>query len=133
MFTNIIQTNLDFPKVAVGEKRPSNLLLSGLRFDVLGTFGCTAAGVAGKRAKLNLVSQAIVLTKDNTQTILREHFKTPNCFLLLKDDIDLVKGTVTAEERLQNRAAKNESTTDLESSDTGQKPNEKAGKRTVPA
>ena len=144
VFTNIIQKNLDFPKVAVGEKRPSNLLLSGLRFDVLGTFGCTAAAVAGKRAKLNLVSQAIVekwihglggtvLTKDNAQTILREHFKTPNCFLLLKDDKDLVKGMMTAEERLQNRVAKNESTTDLESSDTGQKPNGKAGKRTVPA
>ena len=56
----ICQKNLDFPKVAVGEKRPSNLLLSGLRFYVLGTFGCTAAAIAGKKAKLNLVPQAIV-------------------------------------------------------------------------
>ena len=31
--------NLEFPKVAVGEKRPSSLLVSGLRFHVLGTFG----------------------------------------------------------------------------------------------
>ena len=36
---------------------------------------------------------------------------------------------MTADERLQNRAAKNESTTDLESSDTGQKRNERAGKK----
>ena len=61
-----------------------------------------------------------LLTKDKAQTILRGHSKTPNCFLLLKDDKDLVKGTMTVEEWLQNRVVKNESTTDLESSDTGQ-------------
>ena len=72
-----------------------------------------------------------VLTKENAQTILRGHSKTPNCFLLLKDDRDLVKGTMTVEERLQNQVAKNESATELESSDTGQKPNERAGKKTV--
>ena len=70
-----------------------------------------------------------VLTKDNAETIIRRHSKTPNCFLLLKDDKDLVKGTMTWEERLQNRVAKNESTIDLESSDTGQKPNKRAGKK----
>ena len=63
--------------------------------------------------------EGTVLTKENAHTILRGHFKTPNCFLLLKDDKDLVKGTMTVEERLQNREAKNESTTDLESSDSG--------------
>ena len=40
------QKSLDFLKVAVGEKRPSSLLLYGLRFHVLGTFGCTASTVA---------------------------------------------------------------------------------------
>ena len=70
----------------------------------------------------------IVLTKNNAQTILRGLSKTPNCFLLLKE---LVKGTMTKEERLQNQVAKNESTTDLESSDTAQKPNGRAGKKTV--
>ena len=135
--------NLEFPKVAVGEKRPSSLMLSGLRFYVLGTFGFTAAAVAGKKAKPNLAPQAMVekwihdlggtvLTKDNAQTILRRHSKTPNCFLLLKDDKDLVNGMMTVEEQLQNRVAKNESTTDLESSDTGQKSNEKAGKKNCP-
>ena len=39
---------------------------------------------------------------------------------------------MTVEEQLQNRVAKNESTTDLESSDTGQKSNEKAGKKNCP-
>ena len=52
--------NLEFPKVAVGEKRPSSLMLSGLRFYVLGTFGFTAAAVAGKKAKPNLAPQAMV-------------------------------------------------------------------------
>ena len=96
----------------------------------------------GKKAKSNLAPQAMVekrihdlegtvLAKDNAQTILRGHSKTPNCFLLLKDDKDLVKGTMTVEERLQNGLAKNETTIDLESSDTGQKPNERAGKKTV--
>ena len=70
---------------------------------------------------------ATVLTKDNAQTILREHSKTSICFLLLKDDKYLVKGTMTVEERLQNRVTENESTTDLEFSDTEQKPNERAG------
>ena len=92
-----VKKNLEFPKNAVGEKRPSSLLLSGLRFYVLGTFGCTAAAAAGKKAKPNLAPQAVVekwihdlggtvLTKDNARTILRGHSKTPNCFPLLEDD-----------------------------------------------
>ena len=56
---------------------------------------------------------------------------TPNCFVLLKDDKNLVKTTITVEERLQNRVAGNESTSDWESSDTGQKPNARAGKKNV--
>ena len=107
---------------------------------MLGTFGCTAAAVAGKKAKPNLTPQALVekwihdlggtvLIKINARTILLGHSKTPNCCVLLKDDKDLVKGTMTVEERLQNRVAGNESTTDLESSDDGQKPNERTGRK----
>ena len=81
-YLQICQKNLEFPKVAVSKKRPSSLLLSGLRFYVLGTFGCTRAAIAGKKAKPNLAPQAmvekrihdlggIVLTKDNAQTNLR--------------------------------------------------------------
>ena len=40
---------------------------------------------------------------------------------------------MTVEGRLQNRVAKNESTINLESSDTGQKSNERAGKKLSPA
>ena len=36
---------------------------------------------------------------------------------------------MTVEERLQNRVAKTESTTDLEPNDTGQKQNKRAGKK----
>ena len=86
---------------------------------MLDTFGCTAVAVAGKKAKPNLAPQDMVkkwihdlggtvLTKDNAQTILRGHSKTPNCFLLLKDGKDLFKGTMTVEGRLQNRVVKNE-------------------------
>ena len=67
-----------------------------------------------------------VPTKDNAETILRGHSKTPKCFLLLKVDEYLVKGMMTAEERLQNRVDKNESTTDLESSDTWAKTKRKS-------
>ena len=59
-FLQICQKNLEFPKVAVGEKRPFSLLLSGLQVYVLGTFGCTAAAVAGKKAKPNLAPHAMV-------------------------------------------------------------------------
>ena len=59
VFTNMSK-NLEFPKIAVCEKRSSSLLLSGLRSHVLGTFGCTAAAVAAKKAKLNLAPQAMV-------------------------------------------------------------------------
>ena len=107
---------------------------------MLGTCGCTASAVAGKKAKPNLAPQAMVekwipdlggnvLTKDNAQTILRGHSKTPNNFLLLKDDNHLVKGTMNVEERLQNRVAKNESTTDLESKENGQKQTKKRAKK----
>ena len=69
-----------------------------------------------------------VLTNDKAQTILRGHSKTPNCSLLLKYGNDMVTGTMTAEERLQHRVAKYESTIDLESR---AQPNERAGKNTV--
>ena len=36
---------------------------------------------------------------------------------------------MTVEERLQNRVAKSESTADLEYSESGQKPNERGGKK----
>ena len=96
-YLQICQKNLEFPKVAVGEKLPFSLLLYGLRFYVLGASGCTAVAVARKKAKPNLAPQAMVekwihdldgtvLNKDNAQTNLREHSKTTNCFLLLKDD-----------------------------------------------
>ena len=96
-YLKICQKSLVFPKLAVGEKRQSSLLLSRLQFYVLGTFGCTAAAVAGKKTKPNLAPQAMVekwihdsggtvLPKDNAQTILRGRSRTPNCFLLLKDD-----------------------------------------------
>ena len=49
-------------------------------------------------------------------------------FFLLKDEKYLVKRAMTVEERLQNRVAGNESTTDSESSDSGQKPNEELAK-----
>ena len=69
-----------------------------------------------------------VPTKDHAQFIIRGLSKTPNCFVLLKSDKNWVKGAMTVEERSQNRVAGNESTTDLEPSDPGQKPNERAGK-----
>ena len=59
-YLQICQKNLEFPKVAVGEKRPFSLLLSGLRFYVLDASGCTAVAVAGKKAKPNLAPQAMV-------------------------------------------------------------------------
>ena len=82
---------MEFPKVAIGIKRLSSLPLSGLRFYVLGTFGCTAAAVAGKKSKPNLAPQAMVekwnhdlggtgLTSDNAKTILRRHSKPHSCF-----------------------------------------------------
>ena len=56
--------NLKFPKVAVGEKFQSSLLLLICGFFVLGTFDCTAAAaVAGLKAETNLAPQAMVKEK----------------------------------------------------------------------
>ena len=65
-YLQICQKNLEFPKVAAGEMRPSSLLLSGLRFYVLGSFGFTAAAVAGKKVKSNLAPQAMVENRSMT-------------------------------------------------------------------
>ena len=59
-FSQICQKNLEIPKVAVGEKSPSSLLPSGLRLYVLVFFRCTAAAIAGKKAKPNLAPQALL-------------------------------------------------------------------------
>ena len=60
LYLQICQKNLELPKLAVGENRQSSLLLSGLRFYVLDTFGCTGAAVAGKKANPNLAPQAMM-------------------------------------------------------------------------
>ena len=101
-----------------------------MRFHGLGTFGCTAAAVAVKiRTDSSTTSfggkwihdlGGTVLTNYTVQTIHRVHSNTPYCIVLVIDDKDFVKGKMTVEERLQNRVAGNESTTDLKSSDTGQ-------------
>ena len=52
--------DLEFPKDAVDEKRPSSLLLLGLRFYVLGIFGFTAAAVAGNKTEPNLAPQGML-------------------------------------------------------------------------
>ena len=57
-----VRKKLEVRKVAAAEKRPSSLLLFGLRFYVLGALGCTAAAVAGKKADPNLAPQAMVKT-----------------------------------------------------------------------
>ena len=49
-----------FRKVAVGKKPSSSPILSDLRLYVVGTFGCLAAAVVGKKAEPNLSSQAMV-------------------------------------------------------------------------
>ena len=60
-YLQICHKDLEFPKISVGEMRPSSLLLFGLQFFyVLGTFGCTAAEVVGKKTETNLASQAMV-------------------------------------------------------------------------
>ena len=70
-----------FLKVAVGEKRPTILLLSGSLIYAVCTFAGTAEAVAGKKAESNLSPKAMVqkwihdlggtvLTQDNAQTIL---------------------------------------------------------------
>ena len=50
------QKNLEIPKIAVGEKRPSSLMLSVLQFYELGTFRCTEAAVAGKKTESSTAS-----------------------------------------------------------------------------
>ena len=83
-----------------------------MRFYGLGTFGRTAAAVAGEKAEPNLAPQSFaekwihdiggtILSRANAQNIQRGQSKTTNCFVLLKVDKDLVRGTMTVEERFQ--------------------------------
>ena len=90
-YLQICQKRLEFSKDAIGEKRPSSLLLSGLQFYVLRTFGGTAAAVArNKQTKSSTTSQlekwihdlgGTFLTKYNAETNLQGHSKTVNCLL----------------------------------------------------
>ena len=59
-YLQICQKCLEFPKFAIGEKRPFSLLLCGLQFYVMGNFGCPAAAFAGNKVKPNLAPQALV-------------------------------------------------------------------------
>ena len=60
------------------------MLLSSLRFHLVGSFELTSAVVAGIRTESNLAPQAVVekrsMIKHNPQTHLCSFSKTPHCF-----------------------------------------------------
>jgi hypothetical protein len=112
------------PTIPVGESRES--MLAGLRFFVAGFFTGTRAVTAGKSRTPNLSPHDMVehwirqlggeiLSKDSLEILFYRHSQTPHCFIVLKDDEELKKGTMTAEERATRRRPRCETTTDNDS------------------
>ena len=93
-----------------------------MRFTVVGSFtGTSYAAMAGKQqqpkavapnATKNMVIQWIqelggrVYDKDSTMKLILKTAKTPNCFIVLKDDIEVMNGTMTAQELADARPKK---------------------------
>ena len=97
------------PRIAVGEVRAKNKMLTGMRFFVLGSFAGTPAVDGGNRHVPRLTAQLMmekwikehggsVYRKDTAETLLYSHSKTPHCYIVLRDETDLSIGTMTTEE-----------------------------------
>lgn len=126
-YLDICQKNCHPPIIAVGDKR--KLPFIGLRFYVIGTFGGTQAARQGKLHTPVLQPQPMVehwistlggevYTRDAFLTLFHSYSRTPNCFIVLKDDTELLKATMTAEELAATKSGKSHyvgSTTDHDS------------------
>ena len=80
-----------------------------MRFYVVGSFAGTPVVDGGNRHVPRLTAQLMmekwikehggsVYRKDTAETLLYSHYKTPHCYIVLRDETDLSIGTMTTEE-----------------------------------
>jgi hypothetical protein len=128
------QKPLVYPRIAIGEERRSNELLVGMRFYVIGSFGGTEAAREGQLCNPKIQPQDMVVvwieelgglvhSKSTAQTLLYSHSRTPNCFIIVKDDRDLMLGT-TAQDDVGRDAIAD---TETNMSDNNQRRKKKCG------
>ena len=99
--------------VEIGATRDSCRLLSGLRFHVVGHFsGTTAKALEDTITRLG----GEVLSKDKALGLSKRHSSTPNCFVVLKNDTELLRATWS------EQCAASESDSDTCTSTTQRKP-----------
>ena len=100
----ICQIPPPIPVIDVHQKRDRSDLLAGMRFFIVGSFGKTDAADEGAKCTPTMTPQEVVanwikelggyiLTKGKAETLLYGHARTPNCFVLVKDDTDLKHAT----------------------------------------
>ena len=126
-YLQICKASVEPPQVAVGKLRPRNELLMGMRFYVMGQPRYTGTVVRNKDGLETLIKElgGQVISKDQAETIIYSHSRTPNCFVVVKDDTELKKGTTsreaedsTATTSTTEIPAKNTSTTEIPAKNT---------------
>lgn len=92
-YLEVCKLTIPIPSIAVGANRPLRHRLDGLRFVVCGNFSKTEPGTQGVVSTWIRELGGKVLENDTALRLVRLRSKTPNCFVIVKNDKDLIKAT----------------------------------------
>ena len=97
-YLDICRKGVTLTSLPIGSERKE--LLSGLRFCLLGHLGTVKKQAMTHGIVKELILDLLGLIRDNDQseTLLRTHSQLPNCFVIVKDEKDLIFATGSTDE-----------------------------------
>ena len=99
-YLEICKTPISSTSLAIGKSHPDSQLLSGMRFTSIGRLG-VVDGISLTKDVLNkLINEMgdIFIEHNQADTLMKTHSRLPNCFVLVKDEEDLVIATGSVQE-----------------------------------
>ena len=99
-YLEICKTPISSTSLAIGKSRPESQLLSGMRFTSIGRLGVVDGLSLTKDILIKLINEmgGIFIEHDQADTLMKTHSRLPNCFVLVKDEEDLVIATGSVQE-----------------------------------
>ena len=99
-YLEICKTPISSTSLAIGKSHPDSQLLSGMRFTSIGRLGVVDGISLTKDVLIKLINEmgGIFIEHDQADTLMKTHSRLPNCFVLVKDEEDLVIATGSVQE-----------------------------------
>ena len=96
-YLEICRKEITFPRIEIGSERN---VLGGLRFCLLGRLGTWKKQTLTHDNVKQMIENmgGMVLDNDRADVLMNTHSQLPNCFVIVKDEKDLIMGTGSTEE-----------------------------------